>query len=123
MQASLVLYVVAYEECIAFYRELLGLPVMFDTEALTCFAWGEASLMIEREDDPALIASRPASRGCIRFLVDDVASQAQRLRSHGIEVDYSEHAWGVVAKFHDPDGNLCAFKDLAGFQRQCAVSR
>ena len=119
MQAGLVLYVVRYEECVEFYRDVLALPVLFATATLTCFAWGESSLMVEREDDPELIASRPASRTCLRFLVEDVAASAEALRAREIEIDYQVHAWGEVAKFHDPDGNLCAFKDLAGFERQC----
>lgn len=35
-------------------------------------------------------------------------------------VDYQEHDWGAVAKFVDPAGNLCAFKDDATFERQWA---
>lgn len=122
MEASLVLYVVAYEECLHFYREVMQLEELFATPTLTCFRWGSASLMVEREDEERLIATRPEPRSCLRFLVADVLAETERLRSLGVEVDYQEHDWGVVAKFFDPDGNLCALKDLAGFRAQCASS-
>jgi len=118
MQASLVLYTLAYDACVAFYREVLGLPVLFSTPDLVCFRWGQASLMVEREDEPATRGARAGHPSCIRFLVDDVLAHTAQLRRQGIEVDYQEHDWGTVAKFEDPDGNLCAFKDLAGFERQ-----
>ena len=50
--------------------------------------------------------------------VQNVKAFADKLKSNGIEVDYQEHDWGTVAKFFDPDGNLCAFKDSEKFEKQ-----
>jgi lactoylglutathione lyase len=35
----------------------------------------------------------------------------------GVNVDYQEHSWGAVAKFFDPDGNLCALRDDETFEQ------
>ena len=50
--------------------------------------------------------------------VTNVKAYVNTLENHHIEVDYQEHEWGTVAKFLDPDGNLCAFKDTDKFERQ-----
>jgi lactoylglutathione lyase len=50
--------------------------------------------------------------------VPNVREFTDRLIANGVKVDYQEHDWGTVAKFTDPDGNLCAFKDDATFEKQ-----
>lgn len=57
-------------------------------------------------------------RTCIRMNVPDVRAAADKLISKGLDVNYQEHAWGTIAKFFDPDGNLCAFKDSEKFELQ-----
>jgi lactoylglutathione lyase len=79
--------------------------------------------MVEREDRPeylALSTGLPKTFTCLRFNVPDVKAAADATQARGIEVYYQEHDWGTVAKFWDPDGNLIAFKDEAGFLRQVA---
>ena len=116
-RTGFILYVVKYKECVSFYRDLLGLKVMYCAETLTCFDFGGSYLMVE-VDDPRSTDPRPDQVTCLRLNVRDVKSCAQLLSSKGVEVDYQEHAWGTVAKFEDPDGNLCAFKDDAKFEAQ-----
>jgi len=48
--------------------------------------------------------------------VSNVKALATKLRQQNIKVDYQEHAWGTIAKFFDPDGNLLAFKDSKKFE-------
>ena len=45
---------------------------------------------------------------CLRMNVTNVKAYVNQLENHHIEVDYQEHEWGTIAKFLDPDGNLCA---------------
>lgn len=52
--------------------------------------------------------------------VPSVKALSDRLAEENINVDYQEHAWGTIAKFFDPDGNLCAFKDSGKFEKQIA---
>ena len=117
-RTGFLLYVDAYPACVAFYRDVLGLPVLFDTPELTCFAFGESYLMVEQSDERH--GARPDARypTCLRMNVPDVRARADELAERGVVVDYQEHAWGTVAKFTDPAGNLCAFKDDATFERQ-----
>jgi len=111
-RTGIILYVNEYTTCVHFYEKLLQLPKLFETEILTCFAFGETYLMVELDDqdlpDPP---SQSRIRTCLRMNVKEVKKRAQQLVERGIEVDYQEHSWGIVAKFFDPDGNLLAFKD------------
>src|ERR1041384_2455548 len=108
-RTGLILSTERYEACVVFYREALGLAILFDTDELTCFDFGGSYLMVEREG-----VARPAGETkvenptCLRFNVKDVKRCAQVLKDRGIEVDYQEHSWGAIAKFFDPDGNVCA---------------
>jgi predicted enzyme related to lactoylglutathione lyase len=92
------------DRALAFYRDRLGL-----SENRSESTWAEldaAGLRIglnarEQEtqgDGGAVIAFRPDGN------LDDAVAQ---LRDAGVEfVDgVSEHPWGRVASFHDPDGN------------------
>ena len=55
---------------------------------------------------------------CLRMNVKNVKNLADKLVEKNINVDYQEHDWGTIAKFYDPDGNLCAFKDSDKFENQ-----
>ncbi|PEN12666.1 glyoxalase [Longibacter salinarum] len=120
-RTGVILYVDEYVECVDFYRDVIGLPVAFDTPDLTCFEFGASYLMVERGDDDH--GSTPDTRHsmCLRINVPDVRARADALARQGIGVDYQEHDWGTVAKFTDPAGNLCAFKDDETFEKQMAA--
>jgi hypothetical protein len=49
-RTGIILYTIAYGACVAFYRDVLELEVMFSTEMLTCFSFGGAYLMVELDD-------------------------------------------------------------------------
>jgi lactoylglutathione lyase len=117
-QTGIILYVDQYTECVEFYRDVIGLPISFKTSELTCFTFGDSYLMVERGEDN--YGSKKDSRHsvCLRMNVRDVKAQAKALSKLGINVDYQEHDWGTIAKFLDPAGNLCAFKDDETFQKQ-----
>lgn len=117
-RTGIILYVTRYEDCVRFYRELLGLEELFHTPMLTCFDFGGAYLMVEADDDPPQSGRPSGPFTCLRLNVKDVAAQAEVLSIKGLEVDLQVHDWGTVAKFHDPDGNLIALKDEEGFLRQ-----
>lgn len=119
-RTGLILYVDNYTECVEFYSAVLGLPVLFENDELTCFNLGSSYLMVEPSD--AHIGGPPnAARTCLRMNVQDVQAMTAKLRGSGVEVDLQEHTWGTVAKFHDPAGNLCAFKDDVTFERQVSL--
>lgn len=119
-RTGLVLYVLKYEECIAFYRDVLQLDIHFKNDSLTCFKFGESYLMVEIDDEfmGSALQANDRERSCIRLNVANVKAYADDLTSKGVAVDYQKHNWGTVAKFRDPDGNLIAFKDSPKFEEQ-----
>lgn len=118
-RTGFILYTLNYEACVDFYKNILELDVLFVTNTLTCFSFGGSYLMVELDDESITFSNRGEHiRTCLRINVKDVKAYSNRLKSVGVKVDYQEHEWGTVAKFFDPDGNLCAFKDSAKFENQ-----
>ncbi len=118
-RTGFILYTLAYQECVEFYRDTLELTVMFTAQGLTCFEFGNAYLMVEFDDEfNGLQSEAERIKTCLRMNVSNVKELADLLANKGVAVDYQEHEWGTVAKFYDPDGNLCAFKDSEKFEKQ-----
>ena len=118
-RTGIILYTINYQKCVGFYKHNLELNVLFKTNTLTCFEFGSVYLMVEIEDEniPESCENN-RTRMCLRMNVSNVKDFVRILENNHIEVDYQEHEWGTVAKFLDPDGNLCAFKDTDKFERQ-----
>ena len=118
-RTGFILYTLDYKSCADFYENILGLTKMFATENLTCFEFGDSYLMVELDDEFQGDQNEPNRiKTCLRMNVQNVKELADRLKQKKVEVDYQEHPWGTVAKFFDPDGNLCAFKDSEKFEKQ-----
>ena len=118
-RTGIILYTIEYQKCIDFYGNILGFTKMFETETLTCFAFGKSYLMVEMDSESeGNITELERVRTCLRMNVPNVKQLADKLVAKNIKVDYQEHSWGTIAKFFDPDGNLCAFKDSAKFEKQ-----
>ena len=118
-RTGIILYTIKYQKCVAFYENILGLNKMFDTENLTCFEFGDSYLMVEIDDEyKGSNTNQERIRTCLRMNVPDVKELANALIAKGVQVNYQEHSWGTIAKFYDPDGNLCAFKGSEKFEKQ-----
>jgi len=105
-----------YIECVAFYRDTLGLPVWFEKPGLVCLRFGDGYLMVETEgfasqDNP--MRAKPVSENPtkLRFNVKDVKAAARLLENKGVHVEIKTFDWGTTGTFLDPDGNVCALKD------------
>lgn len=103
-----------FDECVTFYRDLLGLPVWFEKPGIVCLHFGDGYLMVET-GGVAHDGRKPQSGNptMLRFHVVNVDTAATMLRDAGISVDRKSFAWGEVATFVDPDGNACELKDAA----------
>lgn len=95
----------------AFYRDVLGMPFLFDAPSLAFFQCGEVRLMLTLPSAPEL--DHPASP--IYYRVDDIHGAHAMLRERGVEFERAPQAahrtqhhelW--LAFFRDPDGNLLA---------------
>tara|TARA_R110002096_G_scaffold63_1_gene189 strand:- start:263 stop:655 length:393 start_codon:yes stop_codon:yes gene_type:complete len=120
-RTGIILYTIEYKKCVEFYEIILGLKKMFESENLTCFKFGQSYLMVELDDEyNGQKTETERFRTCLRMNVPNVKLLAEKLTAENIKVDYQEHSWGTIAKFLDPDGNLCAFKDSGKFEKQIA---
>tara|TARA_B110000091_G_scaffold67082_1_gene73768 strand:- start:1461 stop:1835 length:375 start_codon:yes stop_codon:yes gene_type:complete len=119
-RTGIILYAINYKECVAFYKNILELKVHFNTDMLTCFKFGNSYLMVEVDDENPNEPNSTRIRNCLRMNVPNVKVLADKLIAKNINVNYQEHSWGTIAKFFDPDGNLCAFKDSVTFEAQIA---
>ena len=118
-RTGIILYTVKYQNCVEFYEKLIGLTKMFETENLTCFEFGNSYLMVELDNEFDGIRNESERiKTCLRMNIQNVKKMANKLTENNVEVDYQENSWGTVAKFYDPDGNLCAFKDSEKFEKQ-----
>jgi len=117
-RTGVILYTIKYKECVEFYENTLELCKMFEKESLTCFEFGNSYLMVELDDeyDGTKISSERI-KTCLRMNVTNVKELANKLIEKNIKVDYQERSWGKVAKFFDPDRNLCAFRDSYRFEK------
>ena len=118
-RTGLILYTIEYKKCVEFYEKTLGLNKMFESENLTCFEFGNSYLMVELDDEyDRTQTESERTKTCLRMNVRNVKELAEKLTEKNVDVDYQEHTWGTIAKFFDPDGNLCAFKDSEKFEKQ-----
>ena len=110
--SGFILYTINYKECVAFYKDVLALKVLYTKESLTCFEFGGSYLMVEIDDETnetnPSIPSR--DRTCLRLNVSDVKAACKPLDKNNIVYAYHEFEWGTIAKFRDPDGNLIGFR-------------
>ncbi len=119
IQTGFILYVVKYKECISFYKEILGLKILYENETLTCFDFLGSYLMVEI-DDEFVGTERPqldSDRTCIRINVTNVKDACRILDENSITYRYSEFDWGTIAKFRDPDGNLIGLRSAKEHQQ------
>ena len=101
-----------FAECVAFYRDVLELPVWYEKPGLVCLRFGDGYLMIETggvaRNERKSQAENPTM---LRFNVEDVEQAAETLRQRGVAVAVERFSWGIVGTFCDPDGSACEFKN------------
>jgi lactoylglutathione lyase len=110
-QPGFLLWVENYEKCVAFYSEILGLPIrMQKGDYLTNFRFGDGYIILEKG---APAQKSETTSFIIRLNVVDVDVAATELRAKGVEIKRESYDWGEIGSFRDPDGNLiqlCKFK-------------
>lgn len=111
-QPGIILFTENYEACVRFYRDILGLPLLFPGEGLTTLKYGGAYLMVESHGVAnAEGKERAENPTVLRFNVDDVSAAADELQEKGVTVEVLRFDWGTIGVFYDPDGNRCELKD------------
>ncbi len=101
-----------YDECVAFYSEVLNLPVIesLDDEhsKLTVLRFGEDTYLMVETGGKAVPSGKDLIQNSVwlRFNVKSVEDAAAELLDKGIDVQIRKEVWGTVGDFRDPDGNM-----------------
>lgn len=100
----------------AFYREVFGLPVMFEGDTSVVFDFGNAIInLLQINSAPELIAPARVggvecgSRFVITVPVDDVDARCEVLAEKGVRLlnGPMDRPWGIrTASFRDPAGHI-----------------
>jgi len=110
--AEVVVYVHDFPRALAYYRDTLGLPVLFSHEdkehgIARVNAGGTSILIHQMPANESLPPPLPS------FVADDLNSEWAALNAKGAGIGaISDQGWGRIAHFTDPDGNrLCIYKE------------
>lgn len=105
---GLILFIERYEECVAFYRDILQLEIRNEKETLVTFEIPNGYLMVEQGGvGSEQEKSRKQNPAVLRFDVGTLASSVKNLEARGVHFSKRSLAfdWGTIAVFNDPDGN------------------
>ena len=103
------------ERATAFYRDVLGVPFLFDAPGLAFFDLGGTRLMLSRPEGVGPSAS------LLYFRTADIQASYEALLSHGVEfleTPQVVHRTGnyelSIGSFHDSEGNVMAIMHETG---------
>ena len=112
-----------YDDCVAFYSELFGLPVLFRQQygdfRLTCFEFNGSYLMVETgglAKPSGKSTSESAAK--LRFNVTNLEDALRKITDYGIQTEINKHDWGMTIDIFDPDGNRVGIRDETSFAGQ-----
>jgi len=113
---AITLFVEEVDVAKQFYREVFGLPVVFEDENSAVFDFGNTMINLLKTTEahelihPAAVATREAgSRMQFTIKVDDVDAMCAELAARGVELlnGPMDRPWGVrTACFRDPGGHI-----------------
>ncbi len=110
--AEMVVYVQDFPRAMAYYRDTLGLPVLFLHEDKECslarLATGGATILVHQAS-----ADAPMPPPLPSFVADDLDAEIAALNARGAGVPAAvDQGWGRITTFADPDGNrICLYKE------------
>ncbi len=118
-RTGLILCTENYEACVAFYRDVLQLPVLEALDnahsKLTAFQFGSDTYLMIETGGTAKSEGKSLEDNAVwlRFNVADVDAAAAELEGRGVSVTIRREVWGTVGDFKDPDGNICSLREEA----------
>jgi len=92
------------ERATAFYRDVLGLSLLFQAGTLSFFDCGGVRLMLSRPEKPEF--NHPSS--ILYFRVPDISAAYNKLRDNRVRVEGEPH---LIAKMPDHDLWMTFFRD------------
>ncbi len=114
--SAITLFVEDLEAAKQFYREVFGLPLVFEDDDSAVFDFGNTIINLLKTAaareliEPAAVASREAgSRLQLTIQVEDVDATCAELAARGVELlnGPMDRPWGIrTASFRDPGGHI-----------------
>ena len=114
-----IVFVSDMQKSVRFYRDVLGLPLKFESPEWTEFATEGTTLALHRGDPAGTPPpNRPTAGLChLGFQVDDLDEIHTRFTSQGvrcIQPPKKQDFGGRLATYADPDGLPLTFSDYSG---------
>ncbi len=112
-----IIFVSDMQRSVAFYRDVIGIPLKYETPHWTEFATEGATLALHKSDTSNLEAEPPGSEkpGTCRagFQVPNLDEFHQRMLEHNVTcVQEPQETFGVkIAQYLDPDGLTLSVSD------------
>lgn len=102
-----VLYCRKWRETVGFYRDLLGLPISFESDWFVEFKICETGFLSIADERRSRVRSAAGAGVTVTFRVEDADVAHARLGAAGIERSpVHTHPWGArLFRFHDPEGH------------------
>ncbi|MFJ7827967.1 VOC family protein [Psychrobacillus sp. NPDC096623] len=95
------------ERAVAFYKDVIQLPLLFEMDSLAFFQCGETRLILSRPESEEF--NHPSS--VLYFQVDNLTSEVSRMKNAGSTFIDEPH---MVAKVGDTETWMAFFKDSEG---------
>lgn len=92
---------------IAFYRDSVGIPLLFETNGMAFFQAGATRLMLSKAEVPEI--DHPSS--LVYFGTADIAGAASAIKAKGAHVKTEPH---IIAKMNGKEIWLCEWTDTEG---------
>ena len=103
-----IIFVSDMARSVAFYRDVLGLPVRFESAKWTEFETPGCTLALHLADGPAVASQNmaPAGQCQLGFSVEDIAAFHQEMIAKGVTClqPPEKEDFGTLAEYADPDG-------------------
>ena len=103
------LHVKDFAACVAFYRDVIGLPVIAADEPFRYASFAAGGVTFAVAGDPDAVRNGEDRLSGIGICVPDVDVAYEDLRAKGVRFTMapSKQPWGgYMAMFADPDGNV-----------------
>jgi predicted enzyme related to lactoylglutathione lyase len=110
------LHVKDFETCVAFYRDVVGLPMTFADASFNYASFDGGGVAFAVAGDPNAVRNGEDRPSGIGICVPDVDAAYEDLKAKGVRFTMtpSKQPWGgYMAMFADPDGNV-HYLDKAG---------
>ncbi len=110
-RVNTILYCSRWRECVAFYRDGLGLAAAFENDWFVEFELNSASRLSVADARRASIQTAHGSGITMTLKVEDIRAAHQMLRQRGLDPGpVKKHAWGAdVFYLRDPERNRIEF--------------